>query len=219
MELDDMKQAWGLINRRLELQQALNLQMFRDGRIDRAHKALRPLRWGQVLQIVIGSLLMLVFAPYWVSHRHTPHLLVYGLCMHAYGLLFILTAARNLYLQSRLDYVAPVLEIQRRIAALREWRLHEAVLHGVVGCFIWVPLMLLGFQALGADVWVHAPAVVWWNLTAAAACVLLFYGIVRFSRAPGRERLKAALDNSAIGRSVRNTQALVEEIARFESAA
>jgi hypothetical protein len=219
MELDDMKQAWGLINRRLELQQALNLQMFREGRIDRAHKALRPLRWGQVLQIIIGSLLMLAFARYWVSHRHTPHLMVYGLCMHAYGLLFILTAARNLYLQSRLDYVTPVLEIQRRIAALREWRLHEAVLHGVVGCFIWVPLMLLGFQAMGADVWVHAPAVVWWNLAAAAACVLLFYGIVRFSRAPGHERLKAALDNSAIGRSVRNTQALVEEIARFESAA
>jgi hypothetical protein len=219
MELDDMKQAWAVINQRLEQQQALNLQLFREGRIDRANQALRPLRWGQVLQIIIGSLLMLAFAPYWVSHRHTPHLMVYGLCMHAYGLLFVLTAARNLYLQSRLDYVAPVLEIQRRVAALREWRLHEAVLQGVIGCFIWVPLMLLGFEALGADVWVHAPAVVWWNLAAAAACVLLFYGIVRFSRAPGRERLRAALDNSAIGRSVRTTQALIEEIARFESAA
>jgi hypothetical protein len=49
--------------------------------------------------------------------------------------------------------------------------------------------------------------------------VALFFGIVRFSRAPGRERLRAALDNSAIGRSVRNTQALVDEIARFERAA
>src|ERR1700749_270309 len=100
MELDDMKLAWGLINQRLERQQAINLQIFKDGRMDKATKALRPLWWGQVIQIVAGALLMLAFAPYWVAQRHVLHLMVYGLTMHAYGLLFILTAARNLYLQS-----------------------------------------------------------------------------------------------------------------------
>jgi hypothetical protein len=216
MELDDMKLAWGLINQRLDQQQAFNLRIFKDGRLDKATKALRPLWWGQVLQIVLGALLMLTFAPYWLAHRHTPHLMIYGLIMHGYGLLIVLTAVRNLYLQSRLDYRMPVLEIQRRIAELRTWRLHEAIIHAIVGCFIWVPMLMLAFAALGADVWVHAPSVVWWNLAASAGCVGVFYGIVRFSRAPGREWLKAALDNSAIGRSVRNSELLVEEIARFE---
>jgi hypothetical protein len=216
MELDEMKLAWQQVNRRLEQQQALNLQMFKDNRLDKADKALRPLRRGQIIQIVAGAALMLLFAPYWVAHRSTLHLMAYGLLMHAYGLMLILTAARNLYLQSRLDYVAPVVEIQRRIAALRTWRLREALLYGVTGCFIWIPLLLIGFQAAGADVWVTAPSVVWGNVAAGVACLAVLYGIVHWSRLPGHERFKAALDNSGIGRSVRRTQAMIDEIARFE---
>src|ERR1700744_5656059 len=123
MELDDMKSAWALGNRQLEQQQALNMRMFKASILDRAGKTLRPLWWGQVLQIIAGAYFMLTFAPYWVAHLGVPHLMVYGLVMHAYGLMLVLTAARNLYLQSRLDYVVPVLEIQRRLAALRTCRL------------------------------------------------------------------------------------------------
>ena len=78
----------------------------------------------------------------------------------------VLTAARNLYLQSRLDYGLPVLEIQRRVAELRAWRLREAVLYAATGCLIWVPFLLLLFASVGADVWKNAPQVVWWNLAA-----------------------------------------------------
>jgi hypothetical protein len=219
MELDDMKAAWALVNRQLEQQQALNLRMFKASTLDRAGKTLRPLWWGQVLQIIAGGYFMLTFAPYWVAHLGVAHLMVYGLVMHAYGLMLVLTAARNLYLQSQLDNVAPVLEIQRRLAALRNWRLREALLYGVTGCFVWIPFILLLLQKVGADVWVTAPSVVWWNIAASMACVAVLYCIVRVSRQPGRERLKAWLDNSVVGRSVRKTEALVDEIERFERAA
>lgn len=216
MELDDMKQIWQTLNQRLEQQQTLNLQIFVDHKLDKARRKLRPLWWGQMTQIVAGIVLMLVFAPYWVAHLGSPHLMVYGLLLHGYGLMFVLTAARNLYLQSRLDYTASVLEIQHRIAALRAWRLREAVLYGVTGCFIWIPLILIGFQQLGADVWIVAPSVVWGFIASGVVCLGLMYGLIRFSRAPGHERLRAALENSGIGRSVRNTQAMLDEIARFE---
>jgi hypothetical protein len=219
MELDDMKASWTLINQRLEQQQVLNLQIFKDNKLDRAKRALRPLKWGQILQIAAGGYFMLQWGPYWVAHRDATHLMICGLTMHAYGLMLVLTAARNLYLQSRLDYGVPVLEIQRRVAALRSWRLREALLYGVTGCLIWVPFLLLLFASVGVDVWRNAPGVVWWNLVASAACLVLLYGFVRFSRLPGRERLGAWLDDTVVGRSVRNTQALVEEIARFEHAA
>ena len=219
MELDDMKQAWALVNRQLELQQSLNLQMFRASTMERAGRKLRPLWWGQIAQIIFGAYFMLSFAPYWVAHLGVAHLMIYGLAMHAYGLLIVLTAVRNLYLQSQLDYVAPVLEIQRRLAALRNWRLQEALVYGVTGCIIWIPFILLLLQReLGVDVWVRAPSVVWWNLGAGIACVAVLYIIVRISRLPGREGLKTWLDNTVVGRSVRNTEALVNEIARFESA-
>jgi hypothetical protein len=192
--------------------------MFKDGKSERAHKTLRPLWRGQVIQIAVGVVLMLQFAPYWVAHRHNLHLMACGLMMHAYGLMCVLTAARNLHLQNCLDYAAPVIEIQRRLAALRTWRLREALLHGATGCFIWIPLVLIGFEHVGADIWVTARSVVWADFASAAACLVLMYGIVRWSRLPGHERFRATLDNTIIGRSVRNTQAMLDEIARFERA-
>lgn len=216
MELDEMKQAWQTLNRRLEQQQALNLQLFRDDRLEKVQRKLRPLWWGQVLQIAGGALVMLTFAPFWVEHRDSLHLMLCGLMLHAYGLMLVVTAARNLYLQSELDNAAPVVEIQRRLVALRAWRLREALFYGITGCFIWIPLLLVGFEYLGADLWVNAPWVVWFFMANGAACLGLLYGILRWSRRPGWERLGSALINSSIGRSVLSTQALLEEIARFE---
>jgi len=130
--------------------------------------------------------------------------------------MMVLTAARNLELQNRLDHTAPVVEIQRRLAALRYWRLREALIYGVTGCFIWIPLVLVGFELVGADLWVHAPAVVWGFIGSGAACLGLLYGIVRWSRRPGWERLRKALEDSSIGRSVLGTQAMLDELTRFE---
>ena len=62
MELDDFKQAWKTLDHRLERQAAIDLQLLRDARVDRARRGLRPLAWGQALQMVIGALGMLVFA-------------------------------------------------------------------------------------------------------------------------------------------------------------
>jgi len=79
--------------------------------------------------------------------------------------------------------------------------------------------MLLAFASVGVDVWKNAPAVVWWNLAASVAFLVLLCGFVLFSRLPGRDRLKAWIDDTMLGRSVLNTQALIDEIARFERAA
>src|SRR5690606_31777215 len=151
MELDELKQAWKTLDQRLEQQYALNLSMLRERKLNKTRRRMRPLWWGQMIQIGVGVILMLLFAPYWVAHSGTPHLMIYGLLMHVYGLVCVLTAARNLYLQSHLNIDAPVLELQHRVAELRAWRLWEAVIHGVIWCLLWIPLILIGFQLVGAD--------------------------------------------------------------------
>lgn len=216
MELDELKQAWKSLDQRLDQQHTLNLSMFRERRLDDARRRMRPLWWGQVIQIGVGVILMMLFAPYWVARIGTLHLMVYGLLMHVYGLVCVLTAARNLYLQSRLNIDAPVLELQHRVVKLRTWRLWEAMIHGVIWCFLWIPLLLIGFQLLGADLWAVAPSVVWGTLASAAACLGIMYGLIRWSRMPGHERLRRALEHNSIGRSVLKTQTIIEEIARFE---
>lgn len=216
MELDDMKNAWLALDRRLERQEALNLHTFRDGRLDRLRASLRPLLIGRIVQIGVGALLALAFAPFWVEHLATPHLVIVGSSLHAYALMLIIGGARDIYLVRRIDYAAPVLEIQRRLTGLRTWLLRSAPVFGTVGCFIWVPFVLWAFMVLfGADIYAHAPEVVYWLLVSSAVPLAAMLLVLRWVRRPGRSKWAAMLERSVIGSSVYRAQRFLDEIAAF----
>ncbi|HJT97174.1 MAG TPA: hypothetical protein VJ696_02580 [Rhodanobacteraceae bacterium] len=216
MELDEMKSAWLALDRRLERQEALNLFAFRESRLDRLRAALRPLLVGQIVQIVAGALLALVFAPFWIEHREVPHLFLVGLSLHAYALLFIVSGARDLYLIGRIDYAAPVLDIQRRLAELRAWRVRVAPVFGAIGCLVWVPFVLWLFVVLfGVDVYARNPGVVYVLLASGVACLLAMLAIMRWSRHPRRAHVARYLEDSVAGSGVGKAQRFLDEIAAF----
>lgn len=214
MELDDFKTAWQTLDRRLEQQYALDFQIFKDGKILKVKSALRPLVIGQFTGIISGILMLMVFAPFWVAHRHVPHLMLCGILLHAYSVLLIMFAGRDLHLILNLDYTAPVLQIQRQLAELRVRRARVAPwVFGVTGCFIWIPLMLVIFQWLGVDVWVRSPSVVYIFIASGFVSLLFLLGLFRWAKAPQRAK---AFEDSTAGRSLCRAQSVLDEIARFE---
>jgi hypothetical protein len=216
MELDDMKAAWLRLDRRLERQEALNLHSFREGRLDRLRASLRPMLIGRIVQIVAGAILAIAFAPFWIEHLGTPHLLVTGASLHAYALMMIIGGARDIHLICRIDYAAPVVEIQQRLTDLRAWLLRSAPAFGAVGCFIWVPFVLWAFMVLfGADIYAHAPEVVYWLLASGAVCLVPMFLVLRWVRRPGRSKWAAMLERSVIPASVYKAQRFLDEIAAF----
>jgi hypothetical protein len=216
MELDQMKNAWLLLDRRLERQEALNLRAFGESRLDRLRASLRPLRIGRIVQIVAGALLALVVAPFWIGHLDTPHFIVIGASLHLYALMMIVGGARDLYHIQRIDYAAPVLAIQTRLTELRAWLVRSAPVFGAVGCFIWVPFVLWVFEvAFGADIWAEAPGVVWTFLgSGAVALALMLLAMRRMRNAPG-SKWAERLEQSAIGSSTFKAQRFLDEIAAF----
>lgn len=54
MELDELKTAWQTLDRRLQQHNAINLQLFKDRKLDKARSSLRPLFWGQIAQMLFG---------------------------------------------------------------------------------------------------------------------------------------------------------------------
>ncbi len=216
MELDEMKTAWLALDRRLERQEALNLRTFREGRLDRLRASLRPLLVGRVVQIVVGGLMALTFAPFWVQHLDTLHWVVIGASLHLYALMMIIGGARDIYLIKRIDYAAPVLEIQQQLAGLRAWLLKSAPVFGAVGCFIWIPFMLWAFKvAFDADIYAHAPQVVYAFLASGVLCLALMLLALRWVRHPGRSKWAQMLERSVIGASVYKAQRFLDEIAVF----
>ncbi len=213
MELDDLKSAWQSIDRRLAEQNALALHVFKENKLAQARSLLRPLQWGQVLQLLTGLGMIIWFAPFWVEHRHVPHLLISGLLLHVYGLLFVIFAARELFLIGTIDYAAPVLTIQKQLLTLRNWRIRMAPIFGLTGCFIWIPLMLVIFKYLGVDVWQKSPGLVLIFIASGLISLIVFLSIWKWSRGPS---LVQETNDYSAGRSLQRAQSVLDEIARFE---
>ena len=121
MEPDDLKTAWQSLETRMARMarsDAIQLALLRDTRLVRAKAQLRPLKIGQWLQAALGLGLILLGVACWTRNIDVTGLLVAGIAIHAFGVLTIIGATATLVLAGRIDYAAPVLQIQRQLAAL-----------------------------------------------------------------------------------------------------
>lgn len=218
MELDEMKLAWQQLNQRLDQQQALNLRLYREGRLDKLRHGLRPLVWGQSIQLAFGVLFMLIGTAYWTSHLDVLHRIVLGVMVQSFGIVMVAFAGRILYLVLAIDYTAPVLDIQRRLAQLRAWRVRiEAPVFALIGSFVWIPLLLMEIHwEIGVDVWARWPGFVGWLMICGWISLALALLVVLLARWTGRMRW---ITDNAAGKAVRKAEAVLDEIARFERSA
>lgn len=212
MELDEMKRAWAEMELRQQGMEALLCADFRDRRMGRTRAALRPLLWGQILQSAIGMGFSALGAAFWATHLRPWHLLVCGLLVHAFGLLLIVFSARNLHLIRRIDYAAPVLDIQRDIARLRAFRVRvEAPIDAALGCFIWIPVLWMNLAWYGIDLW--SRGFVRWAVACSLVGLLAVLAVIWTMRRMGYGRV---VDDRGAGRSLLRAEAVLEDIARFE---
>jgi len=215
MELDDMKAAWQTLDRRLDTQAALNLHMFKEGKFDRMRRGLRPLVWGQAIQIVVGVLIAVWGGSFWFDHRAVPHLLIAGLIVHAAGISMIALGALMEALIARIDYSAPVLTIQRQLAQLRKVYVRTMVAVGLPWFVLWVPFTIVALKSVfGPDLYLNAPQMVRDNVGFGIVCILGTLAFVRWAR--GRPPVARRLHDFAAGRSIVRAQAHLDEIAIFE---
>ncbi|HWU75687.1 MAG TPA: hypothetical protein VN043_04230 [Rhodanobacter sp.] len=219
MELEDMKQAWQQLDRQLAEQTSLYRRIHHHQGMDRVRRGLRPLVWGQSVQLGFGIATMLWGISFWTTHPGVLHQMVCGIAMQIFGTLMVAFAGWLLLQLQGIDHAAPVLEIQRRLARLRTWRVRvEAPLFAVLGSVVWVPAMLMliqyDFDQWGGDYWSHAPGL---------AVNLVLSGIVSLSLAVvaywliRRAGYRHWLENNFAGSAVRKAESMLEEIARFES--
>jgi serine/threonine-protein kinase len=214
MELDEMKAAWQELNQRLETQTALNLHLFKEGKLDRMRRGLRPLVWGQSIQIVIGAGLALLGGGFWPGHLDTPHLWIAGVLLHLSGISMIALGAWMLAMISRIDYGAPLVAIQRQLTLMRKVYVRGGMLVGMQWWFLWIPLMIVLIGDAGVDLYKHAPGVVWYGCAVGIAGTLATWLFVRWSRT--RPRLAQRLEEQAAGRGLVDAQRFLDEIAQFE---
>jgi hypothetical protein len=214
---DDLKLAWKELGEKLDRQNVLALDQLKQTKLAHFRSGLHPLFIGQLLQLILGAVIAGWSAQFWINHLHATLLLICGLYLHAYGLMFIAFAVRDLILIRRIDYGAPVLAIQKQLAELRAWHLRAAVVYGFPGSVVWLPVMLIFLHSLGADLSHDQPRKLLWLFSSAAVCLALNYALMVLARSPGKGG--RILRRSWIGGSVNRAQTMLDEIERFESEA
>jgi hypothetical protein len=212
-DLDDLKSAWHALERRLERQHALELAALLDRRRGWVRRGLRPLAWGQALQILVGIAGALAFAPFWLAHRGEPALLVSGLVLHAYCLGLV---AFGIVMEARIgtiDLAAPVLAIQRQLLVLRRTYVTGGLLVGLPWWFLAAPLLVV---LTGGRVMVDAPSAVWLQLLVGGAGLLATLALYRWANRPAHAHWGRWLADRAAGRGIRRAQAALADLEAFE---
>lgn len=210
MDLDELKQAWAQMQ----------------GRVDRleradAHRTSRSALRGIWVRLWLGEAVWTVFAAagaaFWSAHLDRPPLVLAGLALHAYGVVAVILGGVQLRALAAVDYSAPILALQGRLAALIRLRARCSLALGLPWWLLWVPCMIGGLTALsGADfydpVWAFSSLAV--GAVGLAITVLVARRIA--ARTPPDRGLPRLVDELA-GRSLVRAAREVDEVARFAS--
>lgn len=218
MELSELQQAWHGLDRRLS-DVAFQLRpLNREPMLDRIRTSLRPLFWGQVLQIVAGIGLALLAVSFWTGHLATPHYVLIGIVFHLYAVAMIVAGGLVIEAIRRLDFDAPVLTIQKRLARLERVHVLAGWCVGLPWWVLWLPALMMVLAQLGADVHERIPHDwVLGNIVVGLIGIVATLAVVRWLKRSGglerAERVEAVLAGPSIG----NAREFLAELKAFEA--
>lgn len=217
MELDDLKDVWKRMDRRLEQQHEIQLQQHRETIMERVRRSLRPLVWGQRLQMLFGIAIIVLGVKAWRNDLGSTALIVAGIALHVYGVATIIAGSIMLEQLRRIDHAAPVLAIQKQLARLRRLHVIGGMTVGLAWWLLWVPFaMAFFFWLVGIDIHNHMKPMIYGGLIGGVIGLLATAWFHRWARRPERAAFGKACDDSLTGSSLRKAGAVVDELVRFE---
>lgn len=164
MELDDLKAAWHDLDRKLTATQAALSRLQTERTTDRTRTALRPLAWKLGWELLEGVAAAVLMGIYLGHNIDETRFAVPGLILHALAILSIISTVWQMVLLGRIDYSAPVVDIQKRLAELRAVRCRAWFWVLVLSPLLWVLLLVVAVRGVfGGDVYAACgvPFVLW----------------------------------------------------------
>ncbi len=218
MELDELKLAWQNLDDQLQQQNQINLSLLRDKKTDKTRKSLRPLYWGHVLQILLGIVSIVLGVAVWTKNFDNTPILISGLLIHLYGIALIITAGQVMHQITKLDYSAPVLNIQKHILRIERTYVNNGWVIGLPWWLLWLPFTL-GLAALGGiDLYAKASGSGWvvWSIIFGVIGMLATWLWYRWARNPNNPERANRINQAIAGTSLTRAKRFVQELQQFE---
>jgi hypothetical protein len=217
MELDELKQTLRAMEERLAHESRLNLETRRERGRERIQASLWPLYATHAAEILLGLFLAIAVGPFWVSRLDEPHLLIAGVIVHVYAVAMIALGGWTLSLLLTLDFSAPVVAIQERLARVRRAYIRSGLVVGLPWCLLWIPFGMLSFEMLGFDIYANfSRAWFFSNVAVGSVVMLVALWLCRglwYRPSDAAEARK--LEESWGGKRLQNVQRFLDELAEF----
>jgi serine/threonine-protein kinase len=216
MNIDELKEKWSSYDRKLD--HAIRLNEARVRMID-VRRSLSRVYWPAAGGLVVNGVAVMILGSFIAGHLSEPEFWIPALALHAFVVAHIAWAVRQLLVLQALDYSAPVVTIQRKLAALRLLRVRIVKWTLGLAPLLWAALLVVGPEAIvGLNVYVALPAsYLAANLGFGLAFLAMMMWLAR--RIEGRlkdsPRLESLMDDLA-GRSLTEAKLTLKEIADFE---
>jgi hypothetical protein len=219
MELDDLKQKWVEYDAKLDKSLRLNARLLRESGLGRVEAALKPLSRSIVVEGTLNLAAVFLLGSFLGNHVAEPRFAVPAALLLACAIAIMSTGIRQWLALRTIDYGAPVVAIQKRLAALRIGRIRTTKWILIGSPLLWTPLLIVSVKALtGLDPYAFLNArFLAGNLLFGLA---FLFGMLwlskrqggRWNQSPAVRRL---MDDIA-GRSLVTATGALDEIERFE---
>jgi hypothetical protein len=219
MELDELRTAWQQLNERVETNEIMARGLWKEKRLDRTQSLLSRVRGWLTYELVSGIIMTLLTGNGIVHVPPTAPFLIPAIALHLFALVTISVSVRHIVTLSQLNYAAPVLEIQQRLARLHAARLrfHRRVF--LIAPLLWPPLAIVAAKALlGLNLYIaFGPLWIVTNILFGLAFIpLMLFISHRYADRISRSGLVKTLVDDIAGRNIAKAQEVLEEIAAFE---
>lgn len=218
MELEDLKTAWEQLERRVDIAE-VKLHEYREERtVGALQRLLMRLTAGQAFQVALSVAAIAVAAPFWIEHRHTPHLLIAGLILHIYGVAVVCVCVMQILMIGQIYYTESVVMCQRRTLTLQRLRILSGLALGLPWWILWIPATMVGAERFaGTDLYQASPGWIQLALLIGLGGIAATIGIAHHLGAnpPESKAVRNFVDNLS-GRSLASAIRQFDEIKRFE---
>jgi hypothetical protein len=213
MNLDEIQATWKDYDRRLEAALRLNRQLLDVGTLARARSALRRQRLLAMLGAVTNAMVIPLVGFFIALNYRLLAFVLPAIAIDVYFIIKLVVHGRQVHLLSNLDYVGPVVDIQRRIDEVVRLRLGFARWLTMSTVLMWVPVSIVVFKAfLGWSLYVIAPAWLIVNTLVGLCCIPLVFWI----RKVPRDRLPAGFLRAVAGENLTAASTFLTALSDFE---
>ncbi|NER14385.1 hypothetical protein GWK08_13105 [Leptobacterium flavescens] len=223
MNTSDLKDIWNKYDEKLEANWALNYRILKEIKMDKVQSAVRKIKTGGIIWIVIQHLIGIFLISTAITHYERPQILIPTIMLAVLTYITAFWGSHNMGLILKVDYNEPVTRIQENIQKLKLSKLKNYRFIFIFShLYFWLGVIVL----LKIDVlilWQNSPLfVIIQSLFVLAYFPFALWIIRKYSSKKPKSRFWKALEKDSlltedsVGKNINDALGFLEEIEEFK---